>query len=236
MKKVLICLTSCDQLNGDDNKTGYHLAEVTHPYFKFIEEGYEVEFLSPKGGKAPLDESSRDMSDPLNKRFFEISGIQSQLNHTCNPNQVKALEYDAIYFAGGHGTMGDFPTDMDLARVTSEIYENGGVVGGVCHGPAAFVNVKLSDGSYLVAGHDISSFTDEEEVIAGKDKVVPFLLEKRLKERGAKHTKAAPFQRHALVSGRLVTGQNPASASKVGELIVELLRQQTAVNNVEVAS
>ena len=136
-----------------------------------------------------------------------------------------ARGYAAIFFAGGHGTMWDFPDDARLQRLTATIYEKGGVVGAVCHGPAALVNVKLSDGSYLVAGRTVAGFTNEEEEAVGLTKVVPFLLESRMIERGATITKAANFQAHSVADARVVTGQNPASATGVAEKIVGLLKR-----------
>ncbi|TKD43492.1 type 1 glutamine amidotransferase domain-containing protein, partial [Azotobacter chroococcum] len=132
------------------------------------------------------------------------------------------------FFAGGHGAMWDFPDSPDVARVTREIYEAGGVVGAVCHGPAALVNVTLSNGAYLVAGKNLSAFTDDEERAVKLDQVVPFLLTSTLTQRGAQHHPAADWTAKVVVDGRLVTGQNPQSASGVGAAIRDLLLGQPA--------
>jgi putative intracellular protease/amidase len=131
----------------------------------------------------------------------------------------------AIFYAGGHGTMWDFPDNAQLASIAASIYERGGVVAAVCHGPSGLVNIRLSDGKYLVDGKEVSGFTNEEEKAMGLTDIVPFLLEDKLKSRGAKYSKAAAFQKHVVVSDRLVTGQNPQSASGVGDGIAKLLGQ-----------
>ena len=150
--------------------------------------------------------------------------IVAKIRNTPRPGDIAAADYDAVFFAGGHGTMWDFPDDTALAQIAADVYEAGGVVGAVCHGPAGLVNVKLSDGSYLVGGKTVSTFTNDEEVAVGLVDVVPFLLENRLTERGAKVTTAPNFAAHHEVSERLVTGQNPSSATGVAERMVAHLR------------
>jgi putative intracellular protease/amidase len=216
-KKVLIVLTSHDTLGDTGKETGYYLPEVSHP---------EDVFTRPKGGKAPM--TGIDLEDPLNKAFLDDASKMSQVENTLNPSQVEASGYDAIFYAGGHGTMWDFADNEPLAQIASTLYEQGKVVGAVCHGPAGLVNLKLSNGEYLVAGKTVSTFTNEEEKAVELTEVVPFALESKLIERGAKVTKAPNFQPHVVVSERLVTGQNPASAAGVAEKMVELLNNLTA--------
>jgi putative intracellular protease/amidase len=223
MQKVLFVLTSHDRLGNTGKETGFYLSEVTHPYHVFEQAGIEVVFVSPKGGKAPM--VGIDLQDPLNKAFMDDPAKLAKVEQTLSPAEINSTDYDAIFYAGGHGTMWDFPNDEQLAPIAAAIYEQGGIVGAVCHGPAGLVNIKLSDGNYLVAGKSVSSFTNEEEVAVKLSDVVPFLLESRLIERGANHTKAPNFQAHVEVSDRLVTGQNPASATGVGEKMIQLLKQ-----------
>jgi putative intracellular protease/amidase len=149
------------------------------------------------------------------------------VENTLTPAQVEPSHYDAIFFAGGHGTMWDFPDNERLARIAATIYEQGGIVGAVCHGPAGLVNIKLTDGSHLIAGKTVAGFTNEEEAAVGLSDVVPFLLVSKLSDRGAIHTKANNFQAHVVVSDRLVTGQNPASAKGVGVEMVKLMKPST---------
>ncbi len=223
MQKVLFVLTSHDSLGRTGKPTGVHLSEVTHPHHVFEQAGIEVEFVSPKGGKVPM--VAIDLQDPINQAFMDDVATLAKVERTLSPEGIDPMHYDAIFYSGGHGTMWDFPNNEQLARIAAAIYTQGGFVGAVCHGPAGLVNVKLPDGTYLVAGKTVSSFTDEEETAMTLTDVVPFLLESTLVDRGAKHTKAANFQAHVEVSDRLVTGQNPASATGVGEQMVYLLKQ-----------
>jgi putative intracellular protease/amidase len=202
------------------------LPEVTHPEAVFERAGLEVIYVSPQGGKAPM--SGIDREDPINKAFLEDAEKVSKIENTLHPSQINPSEYDAIFYAGGHGTMWDFPDNPELAEITATIYDRGGIVGAVCHGSASLVNLQLSNGNYLVAGKKISCFTNEEEAAVGLTDVVPFLLESKLIERGASVEKAANFQKKVVISDRLVTGQNPASAAGVGEAMVKLLRKLSA--------
>lgn len=169
--------------------------------------------------------SGIDLEDPINKAFLEDVEKVSKIENTLHPSQIDSSEYDAIFYAGGHGTMWDFPDNPELAAITTAIYDRGGIVGAVCHGSASLVNLQLADGTYLVAGKKISCFTNEEEAAVGLTDVVPFLLESKLIDRGAIVEKAANFQKKVVVSDRLVTGQNPASATGVGEAMVKLLKK-----------
>ena len=217
-KKVLFALTSHDQLGDTGRKTGFYVPEVAHPAEVFRKAGYEIAYVSVRGGAAPQDGVNRD--DAVVTAFLDDPANGEALAATPTPQELNAEDFDVIYFAGGHGTMWDFPDSVELAGLAAGIYERGGVVAAVCHGPAGLVNLKLSDGSYLVDGKQVSSFTDAEEAAVGLTGVVPFLLQSKLEERGAKFTKAADFNEHAVADSRLVTGQNPASAAKVAELAV----------------
>ncbi|WP_293331415.1 type 1 glutamine amidotransferase domain-containing protein [Microcoleus sp. CAWBG58] len=220
-QKVLIVLTSHDTLGDSGKETGFYLPEVTHPLDAFNRAGLTVDFVSPQGGKAPM--VGIDLEDPLNKAFLDDSEQVSRVENTLNPAQIDPAKYGAIFYAGGHGTMWDFADNDRLAQIAAAIYEAGGVVGAVCHGPAALVNIKLSDGTYLVADKTVAAFTNEEEAAVGLTDIVPFLLESKLIERGANFTKVPNFQACVVASERLVTGQNPASAAGVGERMVELI-------------
>lgn len=225
-KKILVVVTSNDSLGGTDRKTGYYLGEVAHPILALLEAGItfdEIDVVSPLGGKAPMDPGSYKPSDPLTQQFLSIPELTSKLEHTLTPSQVIPAEYQAIIYAGGHGTMWDFPQNQDLAHIAAAIYEAQGVVGAICHGPSALVNLQLSDGSYLVDGKHIAVFTDDEERAVNLDGVVPFLLASTLTSRGAIHEPADPWQPNVVVDGRLVTGQNPGSAVDFGEAIASLL-------------
>lgn len=217
-------LTSHSELGNTGQKTGFYLPEAAHPYAVFTQAGYEVDFVSPQGGQPPMD--GIDLEDPLQKSFMDDPVVVEKLAQTLTPDQINPSDYAAIFYAGGHGVMWDFPDNNALAQIATAIYENKGVVAAVCHGPAGLVNVTLSDGSYLVAGKTISTFTNEEETAVELTEVVPFLLETRLRERGAEITKAPNFEPHVAVSERVVTGQNPASATPVAEAVVEVMSQR----------
>lgn len=222
-KKVLIVVTSHDKKGETGESTGYYLSEVSHPWEVLHEAGYEMDFVSPKGGKPPVD--GLNLEDPTNKKFWEHQQYRNKIDNSLKPGEVKTDDYSAIFFAGGHGTMWDFSDNPELAKITADIYEKGGVVGAVCHGPSGLVNVKLSNGKYLVEGKKINGFTNEEETVVKLDNVVPFLLESKLIERGAIFEKSGLWQPHVAVDQRVVTGQNPQSAKGVGEAILAELKK-----------
>ncbi|MBA3503906.1 MAG: type 1 glutamine amidotransferase domain-containing protein [Myxococcota bacterium] len=221
-RRALIVVTSHDQLGSTGKPTGAYLSEITHVYQTLAKADIPVDFVSPKGGQVPLD--GVDRKDVDNAAFLDNAPALAQLHASLRPDQVDAAKYGAIYYAGGHGTMWDLPDNADLARVAAAIYQAGGIVSAVCHGPAGLVNIKLSDGAYLVAGKELAAFTDDEERAVKLTEVVPFLLASTLVARGAKHRAAPNFAANVVVSERLITGQNPASARGVGEAIVTALR------------
>lgn len=220
-KKILIVLTSHAQKGSTGQKTGAYLPELTHPHEVFRAAGWDVDFASVKGGEVPLD--GVDRADPVNAAFLGDASLVARLHASLAPEDVDPSKYDAIFYAGGHGTMWDFPDEPTLASVAARIYEAGGVVGAVCHGPAALVNVTLSSGRPLVEGKRVAAFTNEEERAVGLAEVVPFLLADALVSRGAVHVPAPSWAAQVIVSERLVTGQNPASARGVAEAIVTTL-------------
>lgn len=222
--RIAFILTSHSELGDTGTKTGYFLSEVAHPYHVLRDAGFEIDFISPQGGDVPMDPSSHDLEDPANAAFLKDDAVKDALQQTKAAANAKAEDYDAIYFAGGHGTVWDFPENEDLAELTASIYENEGAVGAVCHGPSGLVNVTLSDGSHLVDGKRVACFTDSEERAMELDDVVPFLLQSTLEERGARVVTADDFDPNVVIDGRLVTGQNPASATGVGEGLVHVLK------------
>lgn len=227
LKPVLFVLTSHGVKGSTGQPTGYYLGEVTHPLAELEAAGIAVEFASIQGGEPPVD--GLEVDDALNARYWNDAGFRAAVRDTLALDAVDASRYSAIFFAGGHGAMWDFPVSDAVRRVTREIFEAGGAVAAVCHGPAALVNVTLSDGAYLVAGKRVSAFTDEEEAAVGLSDVVPFLLASTLRERGALHQSAPNWSRQVVVDGRLVTGQNPQSAGAVGAALRELLLTRAAV-------
>lgn len=226
-KKILFVVTSHDTKGNTGEKTGFYLSEVSHPWEALTNAGYEIDFVSPKGGKAPVD--GFNLEDTVNKKFWENKTYRQKIEHTMKPNEVDPSHYTAIHYAGGHGTMWDFTDNKQLSAIAAEIYENGGIVSAVCHGPAGLVNIKLSNGKYLVEGKRINAFTNEEESAVKMDKVVPYLLETKLMERGAQFEKSGLWQSHVVTDQRVITGQNPQSAKAVGEAMVTALNQMQSI-------
>ncbi len=220
--KALIVVTSHSELGTTGKKTGYYLPEVSHPFFALMNEGIEVDIASPKGGRAPMDEKGRNLEDPLNLRMVEDHG--EKLEKTLKLSDVNTSQYQAIIFAGGHGTMWDFAQTPSVRIAAESIYANGGVIAAVCHGPAALLNLKDKKGIPLVKAKRISAFTNDEEEAAGLTRVMPFLLETEFVKLGAKFEKAPLWQRKVIVDGRFVTGQNPASAESVGLETAKLMK------------
>ncbi|WP_028922900.1 type 1 glutamine amidotransferase domain-containing protein [Pseudonocardia acaciae] len=217
MTRVLIALTSHEKLGETGEATGYHAGEAAIPWQVFTDAGLTVEFVAVSGGTPPV--TSRDDNDPVQRRYF----AHAAPTDAPKPGEVSPADYAAIFFAGGHGTMWDFPHSAELARLTADIYQAGGIVGAVCHGPAALVNVTLADGSHLVTGKRVAAFTNAEEQAVGATGVVPFSLADELVARGAEHVPGPDFAERVISDGRLVTGQNPASARGVAERMVAAL-------------
>lgn len=217
---VLFVLTSHAEKGNTGEKTGAYLSEVAHPHDVFVKAGFRVHFVTPQGGTPPWD--GVDLKDPVNKAFYEDAAIQARIAQAPKPEGVNPGDYEAIFYAGGHGTMWDFPSDVALARLAGAIYEKGGIVGAVCHGPAGLLNVRLEGGGYLVTGKELAAFTNEEERAVKLENVVPFLLADELEKRGARHRPGPMWKANVVVSERLVTGQNPASASAVATEMVRV--------------
>lgn len=218
---VLFVLTSHGMKGDSGQPTGFYLGEVTHPLAVLDAAGIKVEFASIKGGEPPVD--GLDLDDETNARYWKDTAFRDAIRTTAKLEDIDPARHAAIFFAGGHGAMWDLPFSPAVNNVTRAIFEGGGVVAAVCHGPAALVNVTLGDGSHLVFGRNISAFTDSEEHAVGLDRTVPFLLASTLVERGAIHHPAPDWHSKVVIDGRLVTGQNPQSATGVGEAIRDLL-------------
>ncbi|MCC8199946.1 MAG: type 1 glutamine amidotransferase domain-containing protein [Tannerellaceae bacterium] len=220
-KKILFVVTSHGKLGNTGEHTGYYLSEVAHPWKVLTHAGYEIDFVSPHGGMPPVD--GFELVDPINRKFWNNQEYQKKIITSLTPADVKPEEYTAIFYAGGHGAMWDLPEVTELSTIARQIYEAGGIVAAVCHGPAGLVNLKLSDGIHLIEGKQATGFTNEEEKLMKRENIVPFLLEDMLIKRKASFTKGAPMLPHVVVDGRLITGQNPASAHKVGKEIAKAL-------------
>ncbi|WP_226895387.1 type 1 glutamine amidotransferase domain-containing protein [Luteolibacter marinus] len=228
-KSVLLVLSNHSELGDTGKKTGFYLSEAAHPYKVFEKAGLKVTLASPDGGIAPVDPKSFKLDDSANASFWKTFGNGNESSAavatTLALGDVKSGQFDGIFFAGGHGAMWDFPTSADLRAVTADIWSRDGTVGAVCHGPAAFVNLKLPDGSLLVKGKKVAVFTNAEEKAVELTGVVPFSLQDSFEGMDATVVTGENFAENAVRDGKLVTGQNPASARKTAELFVAALKE-----------
>jgi putative intracellular protease/amidase len=212
MKNVLMIVTSHDRLGATQEKTGFWLEELAAPYQEFSKAGLSVDIASPRGGKPPADPRSEADATSAVHAFMEDTSARAKLERSVSLANVSA-KYDAYFVVGGHGVMWDLADDPNVSSLLAREYDDGKVVAAVCHGPAALVNVRLSGGSYLVAGKRVTGFSNAEEEVVGLSKVVPFALETTLVERGGKYESGPLWQPFAVADGRLVTGQNPGSSA-----------------------
>jgi putative intracellular protease/amidase len=219
-KKILIIVSNANAIGPNNRRTGTFLPEVAHPYAEFDKANYQIDFASLTGDTPYLDALNL-ANDPDNLAFLTGKGWEA-MQKAVKLSTVDVSKYDAVFVPGGLAPMVDMPENELLKKVIKETYERNAVVGAVCHGPVSLLNVKLSNGTYLVNGKNITSFTDEEErgyAIAD----VPFLLETVLTKQGAKFHAAAVWSAHSIADGNLVTGQNPASAKGVAEKMIVIL-------------
>lgn len=229
--KILIITTSAATMGTSDDPTGLWLEELTTPWYAFVDAGADLTLASIAGGKIPVDPRSlkpAGENDASVERALNDATFQRLIAETPKFDKLDASGYDAILLPGGHGTMFDYPQNAALARLVADFDAAGKVVAAVCHGPAGLVGARKADGTPVVAGRRVAAFTDSEERAAGLDKAVPFLLETRLKELGARHESGPDFKPFALRDGNLVTGQNPASAEPLAKLVMEALAARVA--------
>jgi putative intracellular protease/amidase len=216
-RSILMVVTTHDRID-DEHPTGLWLEEFAVPYRLFREQGYDVTVASPKGGSTPIDPRSL----PENPDDPAIAEAMQALKNTAVLAGLDASGFDAVFFPGGHGTMFDLP-NPEIGRVVTDFATQDKVVASVCHGPAALVEARLPDGTPLVRGRRITSFSDAEEREVQLDKHMPFLLESRLRELGAQVETAANWSDHVVVDGKLITGQNPQSSGAAARALIEAL-------------
>ncbi|TDV34175.1 putative intracellular protease/amidase [Paraburkholderia caballeronis] len=224
--KVLIVLTSHAELGNTGKKTGFWLEEFAAPYFALRDAGATLTLASPKGGQPPLDPKSDEPSAQTDatRRFAADADARAALANTVRLADVKADDFDAVFYPGGHGPLWDLAEDPASIALIERMIEAGKPVAAVCHAPGVLRHVKVADGRPLVDGKSVTGFANSEEAAVGLTDVVPFLVEDMLKTSGGRYTKAADWQPHAVVDGLLITGQNPASSEPVAEALLEQLR------------
>jgi putative intracellular protease/amidase len=225
MTKILMVLTSHDQLGDTGHKTGFWLEEFAAPYYILKDAGLDVTLASPKGGQPPLDPKSDDPESQTEamQRFKNDREAQAALARTAKLSSISPEDYDGVFYPGGHGPLWDLAEDRDSIALIEALYAAGKPVAAVCHGPAALRHAKAPDGSPLVRGKAVTGFADSEEAAVQLTKAVPFLVEDMLKQNGGKYSKAADWQPYAVSDGNLVTGQNPASSEPAAKAFLEQL-------------
>ena len=226
--KVLMVLTSHDQLGNTGRKTGFWLEELAAPYYVFKDAGAQITLASPKGGRPPLDPKSADPSfqTDLTRRFEKDAEAEAQLDKTLRLDGVKQEDYDTVFYAGGHGPMWDLAEDQNSIRLIESFLAAGKLVAFVCHAPGVLRHVKTPEGKPLVEGKNVTGFTNGEEEEVGLTKVVPFLVEDELMGLGATFSKVKSWGVHTVRDGQLITGQNPASSGPAAKLLIEALKKK----------
>ncbi|PTB88516.1 type 1 glutamine amidotransferase domain-containing protein, partial [Pseudidiomarina aestuarii] len=212
--KILMILTSHSELGDSGHKTGFWAEEFAAPYYAFKDAGAEITLASPNGGQPPIDPNSQQADAQTNAtvRLFEDESALDQLATTLKLTEVNANEFDAVFYPGGHGPLWDLVDNQESIGLIQNFWQQGKPVAAVCHAPAVLVNAKDISGEPLVKGKRVSGFTNSEEEAVGLAAVVPFLLENRLRDLGGDYQKVADWEPLAVVDGRLITGQNPASS------------------------
>src|ERR1700754_4232499 len=223
--KVLMVITSHDQLGNTGRKTGFWLEELAAPYYVFKDAGAEITLASPKGGRPPLDPKSQDpgFQTDITRRFEKDADAEGQLDKTVRLDSVKQDDYDTIFYPGGHGPMWDLAEDPNSARLIEAFYNSGKPVAAVCHAPGVLRHVKHK-GEPLVKGKRVTGFTNTEEEAVQLTKVVPFLVEDELKKLGGLFEKKDDWQSFAITDGRLITGQNPASSTEAAKALLSVMK------------
>ena len=226
MKKALFITTSHNDLGESGMKTGVWLEEVATPYYRLREESIHVEIACINGGNIPIDplSESKDWMTEDTIRFKDDKTAMSQMNTSLSLRKVNPLEYDLVYFPGGHGPMWDFVNNQLLNDTLQHFIQEEKVIAAMCHGVSVLVDALDADGNTFVKGREITSFADSEERGVGADKLVPFLLESKLTELGGIYSKGNDFSSYTVVDKNLITGQNPASASAVALKMIDLLK------------
>ncbi len=225
MKKILMVMTSHQEMLNTDNTTGLWIGEFSDPYYEFKDRNYTVVLASPKGGSPPIDPMSKITENLTgsNRRFMKDDFAQHALKHTLKLSDVTASDYDAVFYPGGHGPMFDLASSETSAQLIVEFLDQNKPVAAVCHGPAALLKVAESDPSFL-KGRKVTGFSNAEEVLALRSNNIPYNLEDKLKAFGADYHKAlTPFVSHVESDGLLITGQNPLSAGPTAVALIDVL-------------
>jgi len=225
--KVLMVLTSHSELGNTGKKTGFWVEEFAAPYYTLKDAGAEITLASPKGGQPPIDPKSAEpgAQTEATKRFDKDAELQKLLANSKKLGEVKAADFDAVFFPGGHGPLWDLTKDPDSIKLIQEFWAAKKPVAAVCHAPSVLLNVKDENGEPLVKGKKVTGFTNTEEEAVQLTKVVPFLLEDELKNKGGQYSKKEDWASYIVKDGLLITGQNPASSEAAAKELLALLKK-----------
>jgi len=225
MKKVLMVLTSHDQLGDTGRKTGFWLEELAAPYYAFKDAGVEVVLASPQGGQPPLDPKSNEASSQTEQthRFEADAAAKAQLAATLRLDSVDQADYDTVFYPGGHGPLWDLAEDKQSIALIEAFLAANKPVALVCHAPGVLRHVRTPAGRPLVEGKQVTGFTNTEEDAVGLTDIVPFLVEDELKAKGGVYSKGADWASYVVRDGLLITGQNPASSTEAAQVLLKQL-------------
>lgn len=224
--KVLLVLTSHDELGDTGKKTGFWLEEFAGPYYYLLDKGVEITLASPQGGLPPIDPKSElpDFQTESTRRFNQDKETQEVLSKTVKLASVSQEDFDAIFYSGGYGPMWDLADNETSINLIESFYNNNKPVASVCHAPAIFKNTEDVDGNSLIQGKKVTAYSNSEEAAVDFTEIVPFSVEDMLKENGGIYSKGPDWGAYALEDGLIITGQNPASAELVAELLLNKLK------------
>ncbi len=226
--KVLMVLTSHDQLGNTGRKTGFWLEEMAAPYYVFKDAGVQITLASPKGGRPPLDPKSNEpkFQTDITRRFEKDADAEAQLDRTVRLDSVKQEDYDTVFYPGGHGPMWDLAEDKNSIKLLESFVAAGKTFAVVCHSTGALRHVQTPHGKRFVEGKTVTGFTNGEEVEMELTKVVPFLVEDEMMRLGATFSKVKNWGVHVVADGQLITGQNPASSGPTAKLLIDTLKKK----------
>jgi putative intracellular protease/amidase len=221
-KKILMVLTSHDELGNTGQKTGFWVEEFAAPYYAFIDAGVEVTLVTPKGGQAPIDPTStlEDFQTSATDRYDADNEAQAKIAATVKLSSINEADFDAVFYPGGHGPLWDLTDNTDSINLIESFLKADKAVATVCHASAALLNVKEASGDFAIKGKAVTGFTNSEEEAVQLTEVVPFLLEDELIKRGGEYQKAQDWHAFAVQDGLIITGQNPASSALAAEKLL----------------
>ncbi|HEA22174.1 hypothetical protein LCGC14_1145660 [marine sediment metagenome] len=222
---VLMVLTSHSELGDTGEKTGFWIEEFAAPYYVLADGGAQITIASPKGGQPPVDPKSEatDAQTPSTERFYKDNVVIDKVAHSLKLSDIKAEDYHAVFYPGGHGPLWDLATDKISIKLIEEFYNHQKPIAFVCHAPAALVHVKTINGEPLVKGKQVTGFSNTEEEAVNLTNVVPFLLEDELTKNGAHYSKGDDWASYTKQDGLLITGQNPGSSEETAKLLLKTL-------------